>query len=131
MKKISGIPFVISSILIQLITIPVLNELLYAFASLFHEKHVRTSSSDGMDFYPLTLYFVTISVIIFVLLTTILQEFFKNEWFITGSHALWLSFIIKDTWGDLMFRPYEYGLLLFCIVLTIPIRIQVRKKLHA
>ncbi|MGV3613095.1 MAG: hypothetical protein ACO1N0_19195 [Fluviicola sp.] len=130
MKKINGIPFVVVSIVIQLIAIPLLNSMLYSLASLFHEKHVRTSTSDGMDFYGFALIFVTISVIIFVLLTTILQEFFKNEGLITLLHASWLSYLINATWGDLMYRPYEYGLLLFCIVLTIPIRILVRKTLH-
>ena len=130
MKKIRGLLFVIITTLIQLALIPVAYLILYGIARIFHEPYVRIDSSDGMDFYPLTLIYLTWFVIISVAITNFFQELFKNEVIITFIHVSWISFIIWFTIGDLHYRPYDYGLILFCITLTIPIRILMRKFLH-
>ena len=69
MKKIRGLLFVIITTLIQLALIPVAYLILYGIARIFHEPYVRIDSSDGMDFYPLTLIYLTWFVIISVAIT--------------------------------------------------------------
>jgi hypothetical protein len=130
MKKIRGIQFVLITTLIQLVMILLSYVVLYGIARTFHQPYVRMSSSDGMDFYPLMLIYLTWFVIIFVPLTNFIQELFNNEVFATLIHASWIIFIIWFTFGSLKHRPYDYGLILFCIILTLPIRIYSRKLLH-
>ena|SRR5690554_1065538 len=130
MKKIRGLTFIIITTLIQLVLILVSYWILYGIARIFHEPYVRMSSSDGMDFYGFMLIYLTWFVIISVALTNFIQELFKNEIVTTLLHASWIFFIIWFTIGDLHYRPYDYGLILFCITLTIPIRILTRKFLH-
>lgn len=130
MKKIRGIPFVIITTLIQLVMILISHWILYGVARMFHEPYVRLNSSDGIDFYPLMLIYLTCFVIICIILTNIIQELFKNEFITTLIHTSWIIFIIWLTIGDLHYRPYDYGLILFCIILTIPIRFLTRKRLH-
>ena len=130
MKKIRGLTFIIITTLIQLVFILLSYWILYGIARIFHEPFVRMSSSDGMDFYPLTLIYLTWFVIISAMITNFIQELINYELIITFLHATWISFIVWFTVGELHYRPYDYGLILFCITLTIPIRILTRKFLH-
>ena len=130
MKKVRGIPFMIITTLIQLVMILISYWVLYGVATIFHQPYVRLNSSDGIDFYPLTLIYLTWFVIICITITNIIQEMFENEFITTLVHASWIIFIIWFTIGDLYYRPYDYGLILFCIILTIPIRFLIRKRLH-
>lgn len=130
MKKFRGIQFVIITTLIQLVMILISYWILYGVARIFHEPYVRLNSSDGIDFYPLMLFNLTWFVIICITLTNIIQELFKNEFITTLVHTSWIIFIIWFTIGNLHYRPYDYGLILLCIILTIPIRFLTRKRLH-
>lgn len=130
MKKTSGIQFVIVTSIIQLVMILISYGFLYGIASIFHDPYVRTSSSDGMDFYPLVLYYLTWFVIICVTLTNLIQEVFRNTFYVTLIHISWIIFIVWFTIGDLFYRPYDYGLILFCITTTVPFRIYIRKLMH-
>jgi hypothetical protein len=122
--------FVIIASIIQLTMIPMLYWILYELASLFHKPYVRLSSSDGMDFYYLMLEYLRVFVVICVVCTNLLQLVIKREIIVSLFHASWVMFIVWFTQGDLSYRPYTYGLLLFCIALTIPTRIIVRKLLY-
>src|SRR5690554_76303 len=130
MRRIRGIPFVIITTLIQLVMILISYWALYGIARIFHKPYVRLNSSDGMDFYPLMLIYLKWFVIICIALTNIIQELLKNEFITLLAHTSWIIFIIWFTIGDLHYRPYDYGLILFCIILTIPIRFLTRKLLH-
>ncbi len=125
MKK--GIQFAIVSSIIQLTMIPILYWSLYELASLFHKPYVRLSSSDGMDFYYLMLKYLRVFVVICVVCTNLLQLIIKREIIVSLFHASWVWFIIWFTQGDLSYRPYTYGLLLFCIALTIPVRLTINR----
>lgn len=115
------------SSVIQLVMIPILYWSLYELASLFHKPYVRLSSSDGMDFYPLMLEYLRVFVVICVLFTQVLQIIIKKELIVSVFHLTWIGFIVWFTQGDLSYRPYTYGLLLFCIALTFPIRLTINR----
>lgn len=107
------------SIFFQLISIPTLHWILYGIALLFHEPHLRMGS-DGMDFYGLTLLYLTGFVIVTLPLLNIIQAYvIKNIWGSVLAHIGWFAFIVWFTKGDLVYRPYDYGLLLFCVGTTI------------
>ena len=126
--KVRGIKFIMISILIQCIINFISYLSLYTIASIFHESNV--SYHRGIDFYPLMLMYLTWFVIVCITLTTFVQQFIQNELFITGLHLSWLIFIILFTIGDLKYRPYDFGLIIFCIALTLPVRIITRKYLY-
>lgn len=117
--------FTIIASIIQLMMIPILHWGLYELASLFHKPYVRLSSSDGMDFYYLMLEYLRVFVVICVVCTNLLQMVIKREIFVSLFHASWILFIVWFTQGDLSYRPYTYGLVLFCIALTFPTRLTI------
>jgi hypothetical protein len=120
---------VIISILLQLILIPTSYWLLYAIARIFHEPYVRVGG-DGMGFYALTLIYLTWFVVITLPILNLIQAFLiKNEFISTLLHFGWFAFIVWFTQGDLEYRPYDYGLVLFCIGLTIGTRLIINKIL--
>lgn len=115
------------SILLQLISIPILHWFLYGIALLFHEPHFRMGS-DGMDFYGLTLIFLTGFVVVTLPLLNIIQAYvIKNKTVSVLGHMGWFAFIVWYTQGDLAYRPYDYGLLLFCVGTTIVSRLIFNK----
>lgn len=127
--KIKGITFVIVSSLIQLLCIPLFYWIGYGIGLMFHEPYVKLGG-DGMDFYGLTLYYLTWFVIICIPIITLFQEFMKNELIISILHLTWFAFIIWMTIGDLEHRPYDYGLVLLCVGSTIFTRLLIRRILH-
>lgn len=127
MLKTDRLKFTLLSSTIQLVMIPILYWSLYELASLFHKPYVRLSSSDGMDFYPLMLEYLRVFVVICVLFTQVLQMIIKKELIVSVFNLTWIGFIVWFTQGDLSYRPYTYGLLLFCIALTFPMRLTIHK----
>jgi hypothetical protein len=127
--KIDGIKFVLLSSVIQLLCIPMFYWIGYGIGLIFHEPYIRIGS-DGIDFYSLTLLYLTWLVIIGIVIITIFQEFIKNEIVITITHLTWFLFIIWMTIGDLKYRPYDYGLILLCVGSTIFTRFLIRRILH-
>ena len=107
-----------ASVIIQLVSIPLLYMTLYNIAIIFHKPTIN-NGSDRMDFYIFTLYFLTI----FVLLTLPVLNFIilkiNNEIISILLHIFWFIFIVWFTLGDLHYRPYDYGLILFCVGSTI------------
>lgn len=127
MTRTQGIKFGVLSSFIQIAVIPIAYWILYKTASIFHEPYVRLSSSDGMDFYPLMLEYLRVFVVICVLFTQVLQIIIKKELIVSAFHLTWIGFIVWFTQGDLSYRPYTCGLLLFCIALTFPIRLTINR----
>lgn len=127
MLKTDRLKFTLLSSTIQLVMIPILYWSLYELVSLFHKPYVRLSSSDDMDFYPLMLEYLSIFVVICVISTQALQVFIKKELLVSAFHLAWIGFIVWFTQGDLIYRPYTYGLLLFCIALTFPARLIIHR----
>lgn len=120
---------IIISILLQLLSIPFIYWTLYAIALLFHEPYVRTGG-DGMDFYGLTLIYLTWFVIITLPILSLIQVFLIiNKSVSILLHLGWFVFIVWFTQGDLKYRPYDYGLILFCIGLTIVMRLVINKMI--
>lgn len=115
------------SITIQLASIPVLYWMLYTIAKVFHEPYVR-GGSDGMDFYGLTLmclaWFVALTLPV---LNIVIELVVKNKLVSTLIHSAWFIFIATFTIGDLRYRPYDYGLILFCIGTTIGSRLFIER----
>lgn len=126
--KPNRILFILLSSVLQLANIPLFYYIGYGIALLFHKPYVRPGG-DGMDFYALTLYHLTWFVIISIPIITIFQELIKNELVITIFHSAWFAFIVWMTFGDLQYRPYDYGLILLCVGTTIPTRIVIRRVL--
>lgn len=127
--RYSGISFLIISFFTQIIAIPIIHFILYSIALIFHTPFI-CEICGGMDLYPLVLiYIFTVNTIITFLLT-LLQEILENEFLISGLHLTWYLFVVWFSFGDLKYRPYEHGLLLFCLGLQIPLRILIRKGLH-
>tara|TARA_Y100000739_G_C20223243_1_gene290995 strand:+ start:50 stop:454 length:405 start_codon:yes stop_codon:yes gene_type:complete len=115
------------SILLQLLLIPISYWIIYAIARVFHEPYVR-SGGDGMDFYALTLIYLTWFVIITLPILNLIQVvIIKNKIISTLLHISWFVFIIWFTKGDLKYRPYDYGLILFCVGLTIGTRLLINE----
>jgi len=127
MIKTQGIRYILISSIVQLISILLAHWVIYSVVSNFHKSYVSIDGGEGMG-YMLTylIWFVFFSV----LLTTIIQEIFRNEFVISSIHVLWILFIIWDTSEELEYRPYNYGLILFCISLSLPVRILLRKFIH-
>lgn len=95
----------------------------------FHEPQIR-HGGDGMDFYKIILNIIIIAVIVCVFITSIVEEIFTNRFKITIFHLSWIAIILLATSNELERRPYDYGLILFCIFLTVPIRILLNKIFH-
>lgn len=111
------------SSLLQLIFIPITYWILYAIARIFHEPHTQMGS-DGMDFYPLTLYYLSLFVIVSLPILNLIQAFLLRQTIIPILlHWAWLGLIIWTTRGDLAYRPYDFGIILFVIGLTIGTRL--------
>jgi len=127
--KIKGLTFVLVSSLIQLLCIPIFYSIGYGIGLIFHEPYVPVGR-DGMDFYGLTLYYLTWFVIICIPIITLFQEFIKNEIVISILHVTWFAFIVWMTVGDLKHRPYDYGLILICVGTTILTRLLIRRIIH-
>lgn len=117
------------SIFIQLISVPIIYHVSYFFLSFFKEQTIPLNSSDGMDFYGYTLIFATLFLILTTVVINILNLFIENSPLIL-LHIAILVLFTKSTWGDLMYRPYDYGLILICIWLSIPLRLIVNKIIY-
>ncbi len=128
--KTHGALFVFLSILIQLISIPILFGTLGFIASIFHKPHY-SCSSDGLDFYLLTIPVVNYAIFFSIIIVTSVQETTKSELLASVMNVVWILFIWSETSGALRNRPYEYILFMVCISLTIPVRILFRKLFHS
>lgn len=121
---------IIISILVQLLLIPIFYFVLYRFALLFHEPYIPTSG-DGMDFYKITIIFLTLFVLITLPILNLIQSFLvKNEIVSASIHFIWFVCIIWFTKGDLLYRPYDFGLIIFCVGFTIFTRLIINKILE-
>lgn len=110
------------SIVLQLISIPLLYFLLYWIASYFHEPYYR--DGGGVDFYYLTLIYLTWFILITLPILNLIQSYWiKNRNLNILMHIGWFVFIVWYTQGDLSYRPYDYGLILFCVGSTILTRL--------
>lgn len=107
----------VASIVLQLISIPLLYLLLYWIASWFHKPYFR--DGGGMDFYYLTLIYLTWFVLITLPILNFIQFWIKNRALNILIHIGWFAFIVWYTQGDLRYRPFDYGLILFCVGSTI------------
>lgn len=106
---------IIISILGQLLLIPFFYFMLYEIALLFHKPFIPTNG-DGMDFYKITITFLTLFVIITLPLLNLIQTFLvKYEIISVSMHFIWFVFIAWFTKGDLIYRPYDFGLILFVL----------------
>ncbi len=104
---------ILISTIILLGTIPIIYGVLYAVASLFHEASPEPS---GIDFYPLIIQYLIIYVTISLsVLNIIFIRVIHNPIIKVLIHLIWLTTIIWFLWGDLKYRPYDCGLILFCI----------------
>lgn len=121
--------FIALSCIVQLISIPVFNEIGYAITLIFHEPYIG-QNSIGMDFYGFTIYFILYFSIITFPIILLLQEWLKKEWIITSLHVLWFLFILFETKGALYRHPYTHSLLLVCVAATIIVRIVFRKLFY-
>jgi hypothetical protein len=118
---------VIISILLQLISIPISYWVLYAIALIFHEPYVK-SGGDGMDFYVMTLILLNWFVIMTLPILNLIQAFLIKDKIISIIlHIGWFVFIVYLTKVDLDRRPYDYGLILFCVGLTTVTRLIINK----
>ncbi len=119
---------VILSILLQIILIPVTYYILYGIARIFHEPN--TASHGGMDFYKYTLLFLTAYVVITLPVLNWIQHYFiRNARVAVLIHVGWFLLIVWFTRRDLAYRPYDYGLILFCVGLSIVTRPLISRML--
>lgn len=124
-SKINSSLFVILSILIQLITIPIIYGFFESITSIIND------SSFGLGFYFLSFPVVNYTIIFSVIIVTSVQETTKSELLASVMNVVWILFIISETSDAFRNRPYEYILFVLCIAMTIPIRILFRKRFQA
>lgn len=114
---------VVLSILIQLISIPFFYWILYAIAKLFHEPR---TGGDGLDFYKWGLLFLSAIIIVTLpLLNFVLAYWVRNKLSSILIHLVWIILIVWIFKDELSYHPYDFGLILFCIGLTLPIRLMM------
>ena len=129
MTKNRRIAFVIISSIIQLVFVPIAYKIFHSIAKEVHQSHIR-HGGIGMNFYNLmVLYLWWFLAFAFIIVNTI-YEIYKSELLASSIHISMFAFIVWFTYGDLQYMPYTHGLLLFCVGLTIPLRILLRKKLY-
>lgn len=117
------------SIFLQLVSIPILYLVSYEIALVFHKPHV-SYGSGGMNFYKLTLYFLSYFVAISLPILNVVQHYLlKNNIIAVLIHLGWFATIVWVTESDLTYRPYTYGLLLCCVGSTILSRLLIHKWL--
>ena len=122
--KISKSLFVLISIIVQLVSIP----LIYAFFAII--SSILRDSSFELNLYFLSFPVVNYVIIFSVIIVTAIQETTKSELLASVMNGVWVLFIYSETSDAFRNRPYEYVLFLLCIALTIPIRIAFRNKYH-
>ena len=113
----------------QLISIPIVYWTIYGIAIIFHP---RKPEPRGIDFYPfLLLYLGGFLSITIPLLNWIFTYIVLNNKVSIIAHVCWFTFIIWMTKNDLLYRPYDYGLIAFAIGTTLlsrPIFNKIIKK---
>lgn len=112
---------VVLSIFLQLLSIPIFYWILYAIAKLFHEPR---TGGDGMDFNELELLYLSAFIIVTLpFLNFVLAYWVPNMLLSILIHLAWIILIVWIFIDDLSYHPYDFGLILFCIGLTLPIRL--------
>lgn len=117
--------FVFSSIILQIISIPIVYGFFESILSII------TNSSFSLEFYFLSFPIVNYTILASIIIVTSVQETTKSELFATVMNAVWIIFILSETSDAFRNRPYEYILFVLSIALTIPIRIFFRKRFHS
>lgn len=126
--KLRGTKYIVIASLIQLISIPVLYWIGYGIGRTFHAPSIPGYMDRGIiDFYPFVLKLLTWFTIISIPLITIFREWLKSETATIIVHILWFSFIVWFTFGELKYRPLDYGLILICVGSTIVTRIIISR----
>lgn len=128
--RYSGISFVFISLILQIISVPIIWRILYLIASIFHKQYVCEYCSGDWDYTYKIIDLLFWINIIFTLIIIVLQEYKKSEILTSTAHILWYVFVFWIMYGSLKYRPYEIGLFLFCLGLQIPIRVLIYKKFH-
>ncbi|NVK63315.1 MAG: hypothetical protein HWE22_01960 [Flavobacteriales bacterium] len=124
-SKLKGSAFVIASILLQVLFIPFVYGLVESIFSLF------TGAGFGLEFYFLNFPVVNYTILFSIIIVTSVQETTKSELLASVMNAVWILFIISETHDAFRIRPFEYLLFVFCIAMTIPVRILFQKRYRA
>lgn len=116
--------FVIISILVQLVSIPLVYAIFESIGSLMYD------SEFGIDLYFLSFPIINLSIIFSVVIVTSVQEATKSELLATVMNAVWILFIFSETEDSFRNQPFEYILFILCLAQTIPLRIDFRRHFH-
>lgn len=125
--KISGFYFVFLSILMQLLVVP----LVYGFFESLQVLFLDSSSDFGLNFYYFTFPTLNFTILFSVIIVTSVQETTKSELLASVMNAVWILFIFKETKDAFCPSTFEFILFMFCISLTIPVRIVFRMLYHS
>lgn len=109
----------------QMISIPILYFFAYNFFRLFHQPN---------DSIPSNLYGLTLILLIYIILfsipiLTILETGIKKRNFQVIVNILWFCFIIFFTVDELKHQPFGFGLILFCIFISIFIKFTLKTRM--
>lgn len=112
---------------VQMLLIPLFYSVLYGMASLIHaSKENAPANSYGKTLIFLVV-FLSISIPVFTLIESLVRNL-KKQIYIS---VTWFVCIVLLTKDELLYQPYDFGLILFCIGLSTFVKFYAKTKVTA
>jgi len=106
--------------LILLLSIPLINSILFGLAKLVHEMHYATISVEQYTAYQTSMAFVITAIALSILIIEALYNFHKiNNKIASILYFLVFLFIASNTIDQFVLRPYEHSLTFFSITTVV------------
>lgn len=111
---------------IQMLSIPLAFNILYMIAVLFHKPSIQSPH----NYYGLLLIFLYVFIPISIPSLTLIETFFRKIKIQIIVNSIWFLAIFFITIDELKHQPYDFGLIVFCIFLSVFVKFYLKTKIN-